>query len=96
MANEAHTALAEHLNDFLTKRTPPKTFCPSEVARSLSSTELRSLGLESWRDAMPAVRELVWQLRDAGKCEVLQRGEVLGDEVGLEDVKGPIRVRRKA
>lgn len=45
---------------------------------------------------MPAVRELVWQLRAEGICEVVQKGEVLGDEVvALEDVRGPIRVRRK-
>lgn len=43
---------------------------------------------------MPAIRELVWELRGAGECEVLQKGSVLGMDVGLEDVRGPIRVRR--
>lgn len=43
---------------------------------------------------MPLIREIVWQLRDDGEVEVLQKGEVLGD-VQLEDVRGPIRVRRK-
>lgn len=43
---------------------------------------------------MPRIREAVWEMRKAGECEVLQKGEVLGDEVGLEDVRGPIRVRR--
>lgn len=95
MADETVTPLSKHLSDFLAKREPPKTFCPSEVARALTNSELESLGIGSWRDAMPAVRELVWQRRDRGECEVLQKGEVLGDQVGLEDVKGPIRVRRK-
>jgi len=44
---------------------------------------------------MPDVRKLVWQMGDRGEVEILQRGEVLGDSVGLEDVKGPIRVRKK-
>lgn len=34
-------------------------------------------------------------MRDAGEVEIMQKGEVLGREVGLEDVKGPIRVRKK-
>lgn len=87
--------LIPHLKHFLSTRAPPKTFCPSEVARSLSSSELQELSLASWREAMPLIRELVWQLREQGECEVLQKGGVLGSEVGLEDVKGPIRVRRK-
>lgn len=97
MEDEAdNSPLSKHLHSLLTHRQPPKTFCPSEVARSLTSAELQSLGLDSWREAMPAVRELVWQLRAEGICEVVQKGEVLGDEViALEDVRGPIRVRRK-
>lgn len=88
-------ALAERLEDFLSKREPPKTFCPSEVARALSSENLKSLGFAEWRDAMPDIRELAWQRRDRGECEILQKGEVLGEDVGLNDVKGPIRIRRK-
>jgi len=44
---------------------------------------------------MPDVRKLVWEMRDRGEVEILQYGEALGDHVALEDVKGPIRVRRK-
>ena len=88
-------ALAKHLNDFLGKREPPKTFCPSEVARALTGDELEDLGFGGWRDAMPAIRELAWQLRGQGECEILQKGQVLGDDVGPNDVKGPIRIRRK-
>ncbi|OQO14334.1 hypothetical protein B0A48_01210 [Cryoendolithus antarcticus] len=87
-------AMEAKLRAFLTTRHPPKTFCPSEVARSLLETDLAELGAETWREAMPAVREIVFEWRAEGKCEVLQKGEVLGEEVGLEDVKGPIRVRR--
>lgn len=88
-------ALAKHLEDFLNKREPPKTFCPSEVARALTQDEMNDLGLEEWRDAMPGVRELVWKLRDRGECDIVQKGEVLGENVGPEDVKRPIRIRRK-
>ncbi|KAK5123021.1 hypothetical protein LTR85_003587 [Meristemomyces frigidus] len=86
--------LEQRLNDFLQKRQPPKTFCPSEVARALTADELASLDFSEWRDAMPAVRELAWAMRERGECEVLQKGEVLGESVRLEDVRGPIRIRR--
>ncbi|KAK3111358.1 hypothetical protein LTR53_013488 [Teratosphaeriaceae sp. CCFEE 6253] len=101
--------LAAHLRAFLRARHPPKTFCPSEVARALSAAELRELGCATWREAMPAVRELAWTWRDGARTgegegrvdvgvrvEVLQRGVVLGPEVGLGDVRGPIRLRRAA
>jgi hypothetical protein len=94
-------ALETLFAEFLQKRAWPKTFCPSEVARSLSSEDLEALASErgevwaSWRDAMPAVRELAWRGRGEGECEILQRGRVLGREVGsLGDVKGPVRIRR--
>jgi hypothetical protein len=83
-----------HLDCFLTTRHPPKTFCPSEVARALYPADLTALNCSTWRQAMPAVRELVFQLRKEGECEVLQKGVVLGYEIGLDDVVGPIRVRR--
>jgi hypothetical protein len=88
--------LTPHLTHFLTTRQPPKTFCPSEVARALSSAELESCGVQGWRDVMPLVRELVAELREEGECEVLQRGTVLEGELGggLEEVVGPVRVRR--
>lgn len=89
------STLKPHIVSFLHSRIPPKTFCPSEVARSLSTAELHSLGCEEWRDTMPLIREVVWEMRKEAECEVLQKGEVLGDEVVLEDVRGPIRVRRK-
>lgn len=85
--------LQTHLTTFLSTRQPPKTFCPSEVARALSTQELSELGFVSWRDAMPEVRKLAFELRDAGDCEILQKGEVVSAVEA--DVRGPIRVRRK-
>ncbi len=87
--------LQDHLNRLLDTREYPKTICPSEVPRALAVEEMKKLGASCWRDLMPDVRKLVWQMGDRGEVEILQRGEVLGDSVGLEDVKGPIRVRKK-
>jgi hypothetical protein len=41
---------------------------------------------------MPEIRRLVYELRDRGGCEVLQKGVVVVE--GEESVRGPIRVRR--
>ena len=87
-------ALEKHFGDFLAEREPPKTFCPSEVARALTADEIHDLGYSGWRDAMPGIQELAWELRNRGECEILQKGEVLGEDVGSKDVKGPIRIRR--
>lgn len=43
---------------------------------------------------MSFIREVVWEMRASGECEVCQKGEPLGKDIGLDDVKGPIRVRR--
>lgn len=87
--------LTHHIKSLLSDREYPKTICPSEVARALSAPELEQLGIGLWRDAMPAVRTVVFDMRCTGEVEVLQKGEVLGEEVGVGDVVGPIRVRRK-
>ncbi|KAF2744887.1 hypothetical protein M011DRAFT_161786 [Sporormia fimetaria CBS 119925] len=87
--------IARPLWRLLDSRDWPKTICPSEVARALSSSDLTRLDAGTWRDAMDDVRRLVWDLKEKGDVEVLQKGEVLGDEVGLEDIHGPIRVRAK-
>ncbi|KAI9671902.1 MAG: hypothetical protein M1817_003447 [Caeruleum heppii] len=87
--------ITTHLHHLLSTRHPPKTFCPSEVARRLSSTELVECGVSTWRDLMDDVRRLVWDMRERGEVEVLQRGLVLGPEVeSVDDVRGPMRVRR--
>ena len=87
-------ALEMHLQSFLAKREPPKTFCPSEVARALTGDELKDLGFSEWRDAMPAVRDLAWERMECGECEILQKGEVVGKDVTPTNVRGPIRIRR--
>ena len=91
-SDAAASPMHSHLQRFLTTRHPPKTFCLSEVARALSAQELGDLGFETWRDAMPEVRRLVYDLRDEGGCEVLQKGEVVTE--AESNVTGPIRVRR--
>lgn len=87
-------ALKTRLEEFLAKREPPKTFCPSEVARALTASEMSDLGYGNWRDAMPDIRRLAWDLRDRGDCEILQKGEVIGEDIQPDDVRGPIRIRR--
>ncbi|MEL6582564.1 MAG: DUF3253 domain-containing protein [Pseudomonadota bacterium] len=61
----------------------PKTLCPSEVARALSSDE--------WRDLMPLVRQEAEVLREAGDISVTQKGEA----VSATEAKGPIRLALK-
>ncbi|RMY88503.1 hypothetical protein D0861_04788 [Hortaea werneckii] len=94
--SSAKSVIETKLKDFLAAREPPKTFCPSEIARGLNHQQLLALGYDTWRDAMPAIRELAWEKRSSGELEILQRGEILDDSVkSLDDVKGPIRLRRK-
>jgi hypothetical protein len=42
---------------------------------------------------MDDIRSLIWEMRDAGEVEVLQKGDVV-DVESLEEVRGPIRVRK--
>ena len=85
--------LLKHANHLLSARNFPKTICPSEVARALSASELSTLNAPDWRATMDDVRSLVWEMREAGEVEVLQKGETV-DVSRLEDIKGPIRVRK--
>lgn len=83
-----------HLKKLLDARQYPKTICPSEVARALSSSELEALEVKSWRDLMPTIRERVFNMRDRGSVEILQKGNVLPSAQSLDDIVGPIRVRK--
>ncbi|KAF2713017.1 hypothetical protein K504DRAFT_368652 [Pleomassaria siparia CBS 279.74] len=85
--------IQDHLRLKLQSRDFPKTICPSEVARAFTTAELQTLGAGTWRDTMESVRIVVWELRDNGEVDIMQKGEVLGKDVGLADVKGPIRLR---
>ena len=84
-----------HLNHLLDLRSFPKTICPSEAARALSTAELQRTGSDSWRDLMPAIRALAFELRDQGELEILQKGKVLPKSHTLQQTIGPIRLRRK-
>ena len=83
-----------HLERLLEKRDYPKTLCPSEVARALSHEELNETGVSSWRELMPYMRTLVFQMRDAGELEILQKGTVVPSDRTKEHTTGPIRIRR--
>ena len=60
----------------------PKSICPSEAARALSTEE------PEWRALMPAVRAVAAELADAGQIAVTQRGT----KVDVRSAKGPIRL----
>lgn len=87
------TLLADRLNLLLSQRAHPKTLCPSEVARSLSAVELSELEVSDWRHLMPLLREMAFEARDRGEIEILQRGEVIGMDRDIGQVKGPVRLR---
>ncbi len=86
--------LLPHLNRLLSSRKYPKTICPSECARALSADELEASGVSSWRDLMPQVREILWDMRQRGEVEIMQKGVPVADDIGLQNIKGPIRARR--
>lgn len=86
--------LKEKLEELLMDRYP-KTICPSEVPRSFETDELTAMGAISWREFMPTMWEIVWDMREKREVDVLQKGEVITGYVNLRDVKGPIRVRRR-
>ena len=98
MTNTTETidVLKEKLEDLLIFRDYPKTICPSEVPRGLTPDELNAMGALTWRDLMPFMRQIVWDLREKQDVEILQQGKVLEGYLQLSDVKGPIRVRRRA
>ncbi|CAK4020903.1 Hypothetical predicted protein [Lecanosticta acicola] len=88
------TALRDAFRQMLDQIEPPDVFKPSEVAQLLSDSDLNSLGYEKWEEALPGVYELAFELREFGDCEILRKGVVVGDEVGIRDLEGPIRIRR--
>ena len=84
--------ISRHADRLLSTRAWPKTICPSEIARALSIEELRTLDASGWRDTMDDVRQMMWERKEAGEVEVMQKGQVV-DVESLEDIRGPIRVR---
>ncbi|HEX8333139.1 MAG TPA: DUF3253 domain-containing protein [Segetibacter sp.] len=75
--------IAQTILTLATARGKDKTICPSEVARHLSAN--------NWRNYMHQVRKIAFELRDAGKIMILQKGK----EVAGREVVGPIRIRIK-
>ena len=57
-----------------------KSLCPSEVARAL--------GGEQWRELMPAVRAVAFELQAAGEVRVTQKSRVVD-----ATARGAIRVQ---
>ncbi|KAK4963426.1 hypothetical protein LTR10_001055 [Elasticomyces elasticus] len=88
------TALRAHFLALLDNVEPPAVFRPSDVAQLIKQKELDNMGYKEWKEAIPAIRELAFELRALDYCEVLHRGVVLGDDIDLLDVEGPIRIRR--
>jgi hypothetical protein len=84
-----------HLERLLTSREWPKTICPSEAARALSSDEVKQSGATSWRDLMPAIRSYAFDLRYQDQIEILQKGQVLPQSQTLVNTTGPIRLWKK-
>ena len=93
-SSHTQAILKPHLDRLLSARAHPKTICPSEVARALSQDGLKAADASDWRDLMPTIREMLWELRARGEVEVLQKGEPVPEDIQLQDVKGPIRARR--
>ncbi|KAG8529537.1 uncharacterized protein KY384_006174 [Bacidia gigantensis] len=82
---QAIDTLTEKLEELLMARYP-KTICPSEVPRSFEADELNAMGVLSWRELMPTIREIVWDKREKKEVEVLQKGQIIEGYVQLRDV----------
>ena len=86
--------LKPHIDRLLSSRPYPKTICPSEVPRALTAAELKACGASDWRSLMPAVRGILWSLRENGEVVILQKGSLVPPGIDLGDIKGPIRARK--
>mmetsp|Transcript_10823 Transcript_10823/g.18303 ORF Transcript_10823/g.18303 Transcript_10823/m.18303 type:complete len:87 (+) Transcript_10823:208-468(+) len=65
------------------RRGVDKTICPSEVARTVGTSE-------TWRDLMDLVRDVGCELAREGYIHVTQKGKIVEDP---QQVRGPIRYR---
>jgi hypothetical protein len=88
--------MKEYFASMLDNTDPPEVFKPSAVAQMLTDAQLRECGYDKWEDALPAVYELAFEMRTFGDCEILRKGKVVPEDVGVEEIDGPIRIRRKA
>jgi hypothetical protein len=76
--------LEQDILRLLDERAPGATICPSDVARDVGTPD-------GWRELMEPVRRAARRLVASGTVEITQHGEV----VDLDDVRGPIRIRRR-
>jgi Protein of unknown function (DUF3253) len=67
----------------LSKRAATSSICPSDAARALCATE------KQWRELMPQVRRVAYEMAERGEIEVTQRGVV----VKADEARGAIRLR---
>ncbi|KAK5133530.1 hypothetical protein LTR08_007667 [Meristemomyces frigidus] len=89
-------AIRAHFISLLDNTEPPASFKARDVAELLTDAELFALGYDTGADALPAIIELAFELREFGDCEIMKQGKVLGAHVTAFDIKGGIRVRRVA
>lgn len=75
--------LFERIMSMAKERGSTKTFCPSEIARKISSNE------KEWRSFMEPIRLAAATLIDQGQLVCKQKGEI----VDIRTVKGPIRLQ---
>ena len=68
--------------ELLKNRSPGKTICPSEAARTVYE-------VGSWRAKMPLIRCVSTELATAGEIEICQKGKVVAPSLA----RGPIRLR---
>jgi hypothetical protein len=61
----------------------------------MSADEVKQSGAADWRDLMPAIRSYAFELRDQGRIDILQKGQVLVQSQTLDNTRGPIRLRKK-
>jgi len=73
----------EHLK-YAYERGMEKTYCPSEVARSIFPNE--------WRKQMDLVRQVADELVASGELVTMQFGEIISQKPSM--AKGPIRLRK--
>ncbi|GAA3956048.1 DUF3253 domain-containing protein [Allohahella marinimesophila] len=66
----------------LNGRDDESSICPSDVARVI--------GGENWRDLMPLVRELAFELAAEEQMVVMQKGKSVGPAA-----RGPVRIARR-
>ena len=78
-------ALEQTILALLHARGPGKTICPSEAARVVAASDLRSL----WQPLMVPARAAARRLVASGHIEITQHGE----PVDASAAKGPIRLR---